>query len=104
MPQPQLNLWTCGPNLRLEFFIIQVHSQSITNSEQISVVFCQLVDGLNLLAKVMSFKEITEMRVIVGPSNFVHIQQSLSRAEHQYPIYVVSNENLLYLVDLLFET
>ncbi len=57
----------------VKFLVVEKHTETITNSEQVSVMFCQLVDTFHLFIKKISFEVVAQVRVIVSGGHIVQI-------------------------------
>ncbi len=63
--------------LGLEFFVVQENTKTITNTQQVSVMLGQLIDGFNLFIQEMFLQIIWKVRIIVSTGNLMQVQQWL---------------------------
>lgn len=57
----------------MKFLVVEKHTQTVANSEQVSVMLCQLADAFHLFIKKIPFEVVAQMRVIVGGGHIVQI-------------------------------
>merc|ERR1719242_1671299 len=57
--------------------VVDVLAEALTHALELSDVVRDLLDGLHLLLQVLGLDEVTQLSILVAPSNLVQVQQTL---------------------------